>query len=69
MALVSIYRQVREAQGGKAPPRCGASGWRLRGACTDGKGDLVCPLCGRHVRTHPDTAVGHAVRVVKEHNT
>ncbi len=47
--------------------RCGASGWRLRDACTDGNGGAVCPLCGRSVRARPDGVVGRSVRVVEEH--
>lgn len=47
--------------------RCGASGWRLRDACTDGHGGAVCPLCGRQVRARPDLVVGRAVRVIEEH--
>jgi hypothetical protein len=47
--------------------RCGASGWRLRDACTDGNGSAVCPLCGQSVRAHPDGVVGRSVQVIEEH--
>jgi hypothetical protein len=49
--------------------RCGASGWRLRDACTDGHGTAVCPLCGQSVRAQPDDTVGRAVRVLQEHGS
>jgi hypothetical protein len=51
---------------GQARP-CGASGWRLRDACTDGNGTAVCPLCGQSVRAYPDGVVGRSVRVIEEH--
>jgi hypothetical protein len=47
--------------------RCGASGWRLRDACTDGNGSAVCPLCGQSVGATPDGVVGRSVRVIEEH--
>ena len=53
----------------EAVRRCGASGWRLRDACTDGHGGAVCPLCGRSVRARPDGAVGRSVRVIEEHRS
>jgi hypothetical protein len=53
----------------EAVSRCGASGWRLRDACTDGHGGAVCPLCGRSVRARPDGAVGRSVRVIEEHES
>ena len=52
----------------EATRRCGASGWRLRDACTDGHGGAVCPLCGRIVRARPDGVVGRSVRVIEEHD-
>jgi hypothetical protein len=47
--------------------RCGASGWRLRHACTDGHGGAVCPLCGQSVRARPDGVAGRAVRIIEDH--
>ena len=33
-------------------PLCGASGWALRLACTDGAGHAICPVCSQQVPTH-----------------
>lgn len=57
------------ADGGDDRPsrRCGASGWWLRVACTDGHGGAVCPVCGRHVRAHADPVVRRPMLVISEH--
>jgi hypothetical protein len=49
------------------PPRCRASGWRLRVACTDGSSGAICPACGQQVGAFPDRAVGPGVWAIQEH--
>lgn len=63
-ALVSGAGWRRAA---RSSERCGASGWQLRVACTDGIGSAVCPLCGRRVAARPDAGAARAFSVIQEH--
>jgi hypothetical protein len=67
LALTGDTRNAGDGVIDSQPRRCGASGWRLRDACTDGNGSAVCPLCGQSVRARPDVVVGRSVRVIEEH--
>jgi hypothetical protein len=46
---------------------CGASGWALRRACTDGQEHAICPVCSRRVRTRPGSNARLPLRIVVEH--
>lgn len=63
----SRFEATTDADPDGRSSRCTASGWRLRVACTDGKGSAVCPVCGELVRAGPDTVVGPGVQVIEEH--
>lgn len=60
-------REVEPGAGDDAPVRCTASGWRLRVACTDGRGGAICPACGRQVGADPDAVAGPGVWMIQEH--
>jgi hypothetical protein len=46
---------------------CGASGWAVQYACTDGMGGATCPLCERPVRAERSPRHGASIRVLAEH--
>jgi hypothetical protein len=49
------------------PPECGASGWALSRACTDGNDTAICPVCSRRVETRPGPNPRLPVRIVVDH--
>ena len=51
----------------EVPRLCGASGWALRLACTDGTGHAVCPVCSQRVRTRPGENPRLPLCIVVEH--
>lgn len=54
--------------GDAALPQCGASGWALRRACTDGDDDTaICPVCSRRVGTRPGPNPRLPMRIVADH--
>lgn len=57
----------RRLRSDEVPPLCGASGWALRLACTDGGEHAICPVCSRRVRTRPGPNASLPLRMVVEH--